>query len=125
MTIAPGPRHRSEVLHLRMAEVTEALCELLPSALVASLAGVKDSSQVRKWARGDLEPTLASAARMRFTLEQAWEIEAAESARVAQAWLTTANRVLGYELPIKAIRDDRFAETAAAAMAFLEDSYEG
>ena len=45
--------------------------------------------------------------------------------RVAQAWALSINPRLDYESPIKAIREDRFAETAAAAKALLEDAYDG
>lgn len=123
MSIAPGSHRRGSVLH-EESEVVEKLREYLPSALIASLAGVKDPGQVRKWLRGDLSPTPASAARLRFALDQADLVAAAESMKVASAWLTSANEMLDYALPLKAIREDRYKEVAAAARSFI-DGYSG
>lgn len=125
MTTASGRRHDIDVRQLEIRDVMMELSALLPSSLIASLAGVKDPSQVRKWARGELEPTIPAASKLRFALMQARDIEAAQSSRVAQAWLTTANKMLAYDLPIKAIREERYAETAAAATSFIEGGYQG
>lgn len=107
-----------------MSAIVKQLSDYLPTALIASLSGVKDTSQVRKWARGVLEPTHASAARLRFALEQTQRITDAESAKVASAWMTSANEQLGYALPLKTIREDRFKEVADAVGAFI-DGYAG
>lgn len=123
MSIAPGTRRGTAVL-LDEAHVVENLGSYLPTALIASLAGVKDASQVRKWARGTLVPTSASTTRLRFALDQAHRIEAAESAKVASAWLTSANEQLDYALPIKAIREDKFKAVADAVTSFI-DGYAG
>lgn len=123
MTIAPRSRRTHSVL-LDESDVIEKLGEYLPTALIASLAGVKDTSQVRKWARGSLTPTAASAARLRFALDQAKRIADAESVKVASAWLTSANEQLEYALPLKAIREDNFKDVAAAASSFI-DGYAG
>lgn len=123
MSIAPGS-HRPSSVTTVAAEVVEQLGEFLPTALIASLSGVKDTSQVRKWARGTLEPTHASAARLRFALDQAHRIAGVESVKVASAWLTSANEQLGYMLPLKAIREDQFKEVADAVGAFV-DGYAG
>ncbi|QHK18522.1 hypothetical protein GU243_00535 [Pseudarthrobacter psychrotolerans] len=126
MTIAPGgPRHRARSVFMETSEVVQELCDVLTSKLVAGLSGVKDPGQVRKWARGDLQPTQPAQQRLRFAHDVIQEIESAQGRRVAQAWAMSINPRLGYESPIKAIREDRFQETAAAARALLEDAYDG
>ncbi len=126
MTIAPGgPRHRARSVFMETSEVVQELCDVLTSKVVAGLSGVKDPGQVRKWARGDLEPTQPAQQRLRFAHDVIQEIESAQGRRVAQAWAMSINPRLGYESPIKAIREDRFQETAAAAKALLEDAYDG
>lgn len=125
MTIAPGPRHRVGSVYLGTAQVVGELCELLGSKLVASMAGVKDPGQVRKWARGELEPTQPAQQRLRFAYDILHEIDAAEGRRVAQAWAMSVNPRLDYGTPLKAIREDRFQDTAAAAKALMEDAYDG
>ncbi|WP_026266225.1 hypothetical protein [Arthrobacter sp. 162MFSha1.1] len=122
---AGGPRHRARSDFVETSVVVRELCDLLTSTLVASLAGVKDPGQVRKWARADLEPTQPAQQRLRFAHDVLHEIESAKGKKVAQAWATSANPRLGCDSPLKAIREDRFQETAAAAKALLEDSYDG
>lgn len=72
-------------------------------AIVASMVGVEDPGQVRKWRNGALVPTVAALEKLRFMLTQAWAIEDAESVPVAPSWLTSANSRLDYQLPITAI----------------------
>jgi hypothetical protein len=80
---------------------------------------------VSKWARGALEPTQPAQQRLRFAHDILLEIEGAQGKGVAQAWALSINPRLGYDSPIKAIREDRFQETAAAAKAMLEGAYDG
>jgi hypothetical protein len=101
------------------------LCDVLTSRLVSALAGVKDPGQVRKWARGELEPTQPAQQRLRFAHDVLHEMESTHGKKVAQAWAISVNPRLGYDSPLKAIREDRFQETAAAAKALLEDAYDG
>lgn len=123
MSIAPGS-HRTGAVYLEVPEIIDQLGEYLPTALIASLAGVKDAGQVRKWARGELDPTPASAARLRFTLYQAQRIAGAESVKITAAWLTSANEKLAFALPLKAIREDHFKEIAEAVNTVV-DGYAG
>ncbi|WP_427174626.1 hypothetical protein [Arthrobacter sp. 92] len=102
---------------METSEVVQELRDVLTSKLVATLAGVKDPGQIRKWARGGLEPTQPAQQRLRFAHDVLHEIENAQGKKVAQAWALSVNPRLGYESPIKAIREDRFQETAAAAKA--------
>lgn len=118
MTIMPTPARRSSV-RAAESEVVEALTGFLPVALIASCAGVKDPGQVRKWRSGALKPTAASAARLRFLLDQASYIAQNESREIAAAWLTSANEQLDYELPLKAIREERYKDVAEAAKSFV------
>ncbi|MGO1231440.1 hypothetical protein [Glutamicibacter arilaitensis] len=123
MTIMPTPARRNSI-RATEPEVVEALTGFLPVALIASGAGVKDPGQVRKWRNGALKPTAVSAARLRFLLDQATYIAQHESREIATAWLTSANEQLGYQLPLKAIREERYKEVAEAAKAFV-DGYAG
>lgn len=126
MSIAPGgPRHRARSVFMETSEVVQELCDVLTSRLVAAIAGVKDPGQVRKWARGELEPTQPAEQRLRFAHDVLHEIESTQGKKVAQAWAISVNPRLGYDSPLKAIREDRFQETAATAKALLEDAYDG
>lgn len=126
MTIAPGgPRHRAGSVFRDISDIVGELCELLTARVVASLAGVKDPGQVRKWAKGQLSPIQPAQQRMRFAYDILTEIEDSHGRKVAQAWILTINPRLGYESPIKAIREDRFPETAAAVKALLDDGFDG
>ena len=126
MAITPeGPRHPAGSVYPDIAVVAQGLCDLLGSELAASMAGVKDPGQAREWARGDLEPTQAAQQRLRFAYHLLQEVEVAEGRKVAQAWATSVNPRLDYGTPLKAIREDRFQDTAAAAKPLMEDAYDG
>lgn len=118
MTTMPTPA-RGNSVRATESEVVEALTGFLPVALIASSAGVKDPGQVRKWRNGALRPTAVSAARLRFLLDQATYISHHESREIAAAWLTSANEQLDYDLPLKAIREERYKEVAEAAKSFV------
>lgn len=126
MSIAPGgPRHRMDSIHVDTDELTSELCDALTARVVASLAGVKDPGQVRKWAAGRLVPTQPAQQRLRFAYDRLHEIERSQGRKTAQAWMITINPRLDHESPVKAIREDRFRETAAAAQALLDEGYDG
>lgn len=126
MTIASGgPRHRMDSVRMDIDEVTSKLCDVLTARVVASMAGVKDPGQVRKWAAGRLEPTQPAQQRLRFAYDQMHEIESGQGRKTAQAWMITINPRLSYDSPVKAIREDRFREAAAAAQALLDEGYDG
>ena len=74
---------------------------------------------------GDLEPTRPAQQRLRFAYDLLYQVEAAEGSRDAQTWATSVNPRLDYGTPLKAIREDRFQDTAAAAKALMEDAYDG
>ncbi|RKR29804.1 XRE family transcriptional regulator [Arthrobacter oryzae] len=109
-------------------ETTEAvreLCDVLTAKVVAALAGVENPDQVGAWGEDALAPTPPVERRLRFALEVLHEIAGTQGMSAAQSWALTINPRLGYDSPIKAIREDRFQETAAAAKALLEDAYDG
>jgi hypothetical protein len=106
-------------------DLVQELCDVLTSRVLAALAGVRDPGQVRKWAEGVLEPTQPVEQRIGFAHEVLHEIAGAQGKRTAQAWVLSVHPRLGYDSPIKAIREDRFQETAAAAKTLLEDAYDG
>jgi len=110
---------------MEISEVVQELCDVLTSKLVAALAGIQDPGQVRKWAEGALEPTPSARERLRFAHELLREIASAQGTTAAQAWALTVNPRLGYDSPIKALREDRFQDAATAAKALLEDTYSG
>lgn len=89
----------------------EYLLQLLPAPLVASLAGVQDVGLIC----GNREALDL----VKFAASIARKIEAAESATVAASWLTTANSVLDFDLPVKAVREGSFYEVENAASAFV------
>lgn len=121
MSTAPGgPKHRAGAVHQDIADVTRELCDVPTSRLVASMAGMKDSSQVRKWARSELVPSQPARTRLSFAYDILQMIEASEGRRTAEAWVIAVNSRLNYDTPIKAIKEDRFRETAAAADALAE-----
>ncbi|MGO4856208.1 hypothetical protein [Arthrobacter sp. 2MCAF14] len=122
-TTPEGPRYESAFMET--PEVVQELSDVLASRLVAALAGVQDLDQVRQWVRGDLEPAQPVQRRLRFAQNVLHEIESSQGRKAAQAWALSVNPRLGYDSPIKAIREDRFQETAAAAKALLEDAYDG
>ncbi|HEX9086663.1 MAG TPA: hypothetical protein VF867_03960 [Arthrobacter sp.] len=124
MPTAPeGPSHGAAFMDI--PEIVEELCDVLTSRLVAALAGVQDPGQVRQWASGDLEPVQPVQRRLRFGRDVLQEVESSQGKKAAQAWALTVNPRLGNGAPIKAIREDRFREVAAAAKALLEDAYDG
>lgn len=108
-----------------ISDIVRELCDSITARLVASIAGVKDPGQVRKWANGKLSPTQPAEQRLRFAYDIMHEISAAQGQKTAQAWIMSINPRLGYESPIKAIREDRFPETGTAAKALLDEGYDG
>jgi hypothetical protein len=107
------------------SKIAAALVDVFPELVVASLAGVKGEEPVRKWAEHDSEPTPSEDRRLRFAYEIFDRIRDACGRGNAASWLLAINPRLGYESPVKAIREDRFEDTAAAARAFLDGGYDG
>lgn len=102
-------------------EIVRELIDVLTANLVASLAGIKDPGQARKWARGELAPRPPAEQRLRFALEIFDLIAESGTQRRAQRWLLSINPQLGYRSPIQAIRENSFQPVGIAARAVAED----
>ncbi|WP_417234944.1 hypothetical protein [Arthrobacter sp.] len=123
MTIAPGgPRHQTRTLDMDIDEVVRELIDVLTANLVASIAGIKDPGQARKWARGELAPRPPAEQRLRFALETFNLIAESSSPRRAQRWFLSINPQLEFQSPIQAIRENSFRLVGSAARAVAEDS---
>ncbi|GAA1115535.1 hypothetical protein GCM10009582_11110 [Arthrobacter flavus] len=108
-----------------MKDVVDELSQLMTPRIVASLAGHQDPGKVREWGDGTSVPQEPAATRLRFAHEVLTNIQRARDTNIAQSWAVTVNPRLGYTTPVKAIREDRFVATAAAAKALLEEAYDG
>lgn len=126
MSLAPGgPRHRTDSVMIDTADIVRELNDLLTPRIVAGMAGKKDPGQARKWANGSLAVPPPEQERLRFAYDLLKQIESAHRRSVAQAWAITVNPRLGYTTPVKAIREERFNEAAAAMRALVEEAYDG
>ncbi|MCC3317551.1 hypothetical protein [Nocardia africana] len=125
MTVANALAITSHVdtAKLRPAELARQLVQHLGPTLVALLAGVRDRKLPHKWSHAE-GPTPRDAALARLQVaHRCWIILAtAEDSDVARSWFIGANPRLGEESPALAIRADRFRETIAAAVAFVDGS---
>jgi len=106
-------------------EVVRELNLLLTANLVASLSGVRDPGQVRKWARGDLVPRAPAEQRLRFALEMSDLISTASSSSHARRWFLSINPRLDFKSPLQAIRENSFQRVGIAALAVAEDPSDG
>lgn len=122
MTIAPGsPRHQMRTLDMDIDEVVRELIDVLTANLVASIAGIKDPGQARKWARGELAPRPPAEQRLRFALEIFNVIAVASTEQRAQRWFLSISPQLDFQSPIQAIRENSFRLVGIAARAMAED----
>lgn len=122
MTIAPGsPRHQTRTLDMDIDEVVRELIEVLTANLVASLAGIKDPGQARKWGRGELVPRPPAEQRLRFAMETFDLLAGANTSQRAQRWFLSINPQLDFRSPIQAIRENSFQSVGIAARAVAED----
>ncbi|MHA7295536.1 hypothetical protein [Arthrobacter sp. HLT1-21] len=77
ITIAPGPRHRTNSVMVDTADVVRELNDLLTARIVAGMAGIKDPGQARKWANGTIPVPPPAQERLRFAYELLKQIESA------------------------------------------------
>ncbi|MBF6171890.1 hypothetical protein [Nocardia blacklockiae] len=112
-----------ETARLRPSELARQLVQHLGPTLVALVAGVRDRKLPHKWAHADgPRPRDAALARLQVA-HRCWILLAtAESEDVARSWFIGANPRLGEESPAVAIREGRYAEVIAAAVAFVDGS---
>src|SRR4051812_38454695 len=90
------------------------LCHILTPELVAHLAASRETDMVRGWASGWLVPSGPEENRLRFAYTILRRTEDLQGREAAQAWFMAVNSRLGQRSPLKAIREGRFHETAAA-----------
>jgi hypothetical protein len=100
--------------------VVQWLCQVLTPELVLHLAGATEPGMVRWWASGRLVPSAPEEHRLRFAYGLLRVIEDRRGRETAQAWIMAVNPRLGQRSPLRAIREDRFRGTAAAADTLVE-----
>ncbi len=115
----------AETIKMDIHEVARRMLGHLGPTLVAALAGGRDRKLPYRWAKAD-GPEPGDDAKVRLTTAHiVWSlISEADSDYVARAWFIGVNPRLGDEQPYMAIRAGRFAETLAAARAFVEGTTE-
>lgn len=101
------------------------LCGVLTPELVVHLAGAREPAMVRWWASGRLVPSGPEEHRLRFAYSLLRRIEDLQGREAAQAWFMAVNTRLGQRSPLRAIREGRFRETAAAASKLMEGVRQG
>lgn len=104
---------------LPIADVVKALANVLGSRVVAVIAGVKKTSEVRSWINGEAEP--ACEQRLRYALE-ATIVLLEEGPEIAYAWFTGTNRYFDQKPPALILRegpDEVGVEVVRAARAFI------
>ncbi|MFC8599776.1 hypothetical protein [Isoptericola sp. NPDC057191] len=90
--------------------------------IVQTIAGVKDRTLPSKWAKPDgPTPRPDAQRRLRLGFQVWWTINSAQGRNVALAWLVGANPLLGENLPLQYIVDEKAADVLGAAVAFVED----
>lgn len=120
MTDHPADANGEEDVDLR--EIARQLVSHLGPTLVAALTGATDKGQAIEWAMPDGPEPQPDAARRLELAHRVWtEVAAAEGDDVTRAWFIGYNPLLGDQLPLTAILDDRATEVMAAVRAFLED----
>lgn len=112
-----GSQHGAD-LH----EIARQLISHLGPTLVAALTGATAKEQAIAWAMPDGPEPPADAARRFELAHRVWtQVAAAEGDDITRAWFIGANPLLGDQVPLTAILDDRAAEVMVAVRAFLED----
>ncbi|QIS17137.1 hypothetical protein [Nocardia terpenica] len=112
-----------ETARLPHPELARQLVQHLGPTLVALIANVRDRKLPHKWAQAD-GPRPRDAALVRLQVaHRCWSMLAtAEGSDTARSWFIGANPRLGEESPALAIREGRYPEVVAAAVAFVDGS---
>ncbi|QNE35424.1 hypothetical protein F1C12_09975 [Leifsonia shinshuensis] len=123
MTVKPSTRRaHAEVVRSDVRAIVGRLNDVLGAAVVADLAGSKDSKSSYRWARPDgTQPKDDSIRRLLFAHLQWLEISRTYGEDAARNWFISANPLLGYATPVDAIRNDRFRQTSIAAQTMLSE----
>lgn len=110
----------AKTTRLTIHEVAKELVDHLGGTLVATLANVRDRKLPYRWAKPDgPEPQVEAETRLRAA-HQIWSLlTKVDNDYVARAWFIGTNPRLGDEQPVMALRNARYADTRAAAAAFM------
>jgi hypothetical protein len=109
---------------MNIHDLVRELNESIGTAVVQTMAGVKDRSSPYKWAKaGGPEPRPEIEARLRLGYRVWKTLETAEGKHVALAWLMGSNPRLEEHLPVLYIQQQRSREVLGAAEAFINDKY--
>lgn len=111
---------------LGIREVVRQLNAALGATLVAALAGSKDPRISYKWARENgPEPKPAAVQRL-LLAHRAWiAVSTNEGEHVARLWFIGANPWLDEVSPIEAIANMESRKVMDAALAMIDDSFNG
>jgi hypothetical protein len=114
--------HQRAIRNPFPAVATE-LRDLLGARLVAYIGGVTNTRAVRGWAEGKRAPSQDEQQRLRFALQVALLVTAADDSEIAQAWFQGLNPQLEDRSPARMLRDGALDEAGpaviSAARAFL------
>jgi hypothetical protein len=116
----------SNAAKLDVREIARRLNQQLGATLVAGLTGSKDRKISYKWAQHDgPAPKEPAVRRLQFAYAQWSLIAEVEGEHVARMWFIGSNPWLESDTPIDGIREGNFKEVAAAAQAFVDDTFSG
>lgn len=94
------------------------LQEHLGRRMTALLAGVADTREVGRWAKGDHNPRHDAEVALRAAYQIFHVLAEVESPHTVRAWFMGMNPQLGDESPVEAIAAGRRREALAAARAY-------
>lgn len=125
VSTAVGTAHKNTA-KLDIREITRRLNQNLGATLVAGLTGSKDRKISYKWAQHDgPAPKEQTVRRLAFAYEKWSLIAAVEGEHVARMWFIGSNPWLENDTPVDGIREGNFKEVAAAALAFVDETFSG
>src|ERR1019366_10163845 len=107
----PGLEAHRESLTLAFPELVSRLADMIGRKLTAYIAGVKDVRALDRWMAG-VEPYGDVEARLRFAYQVVRTLNAHDSPRVVQAWLTGVNPELGDRVPLRLLKEGDLDEIA-------------
>lgn len=121
MVIMVGASARSahdRAVRANVAEIAAYLQDLFGQKLTALMVGSRDPKAVGKWARGEREPHVEIADRLRSVFQVTELLVQVESRETVRAWFMGMNPQLDDRAPALVIADQP-AEVIRAARAFL------
>jgi hypothetical protein len=116
----------TQAAKLDIRELTRRLNQKLGVTLVAGLTGNKDRKISYKWAQHDgPAPKEQAVRKLQFAYAQWTLIAEVEGEHVARMWFIGSNPWLQSDTPIDGIREGKYQEVAAAAQAFVDETFSG